>query len=185
MISIDPIRAAIAPYMLAIKIGVLVLLVGFGLWKLHAYGEARYEAGQANVQADWDKSVEKGRVRLAELKAAAGRVTVRTETVYVDRIKTIRLRGEEIVREVQVFVPAGSAELSGGFRLFHDAAAGNQPLPDAAAITHAAPVDAQTVARTVADNYAASHEIAQRLTSLQDWVRDQCKANPPPEGCAP
>lgn len=172
--SIDPIKAAIAIVLLAV-------LAVFG-WRIHAYGEARYEAGQAATQAEWDKAIERGRKEVERLRTAAGKVTVRTEIQYRDRVKVIREKGDAIVREVPVFVPAGSV-LPGGFRLFHDAAAANGAVPDPAAIPDAAPVDAQAVAGTVADNYATYHEVAERLTSLQDWVMAQCRANPPPEGC--
>ena len=175
MVSIDPIKAAIA--------AVVAILLALGLWRIHAYGEARYAAGQANVQAKWDKSVERGRKEVERLRAEAGKITVRTEVQYIDRVKVIREKGDAIVREVPVFVPAGSPDLPGGFRLLHDAAAAAGPVPDAAGIPDAAPVPAQAVAATVAGNYAIAHETAARLTALQDWVRQQCMANPPPEGC--
>ena len=174
MISVDPIKAGIALALIG-----LLALAG---WRIHSYGEARYEAGQAATQAKWDKAVERGKKEVERLRTAAGKVTVRTEIQYRDRVRVIREKGDALVREVPVFVPAGSS-LPGGFRLFHDAAAANGPVPDAAAIADAVPVDAQAVAATVADNYATFHETAQRLTSLQDWVMAQCKANPPPEGC--
>lgn len=173
--SLDPIRTAILVAILAV-----LALVG---WRIHAYGEARYEAGQANVQAKWDKSVERGRKEVERLRTAASKVTVRTEVQYIDRVKVIREKGDAIIREVPVFVPAGSGELGGGFRLLHDAAATGGPVPDAAGIPDAAPVPAQDVAATVLPNYADYHEVAARLTGLQDWVFAQCKANPPPEGC--
>lgn len=172
--NIDPIKAAAAVLILA-----LLAIAGI---RIHAYGQARYEAGQAAMQAKWDKAVERGRKEVERLRTEAGKVTVRTEVQYRDRVKVIREKGDALVREVPVFVPAGSV-LSGGFRLFHDAAAAGGPVPDPAAIADAAPIDAQAVAGTVADNYATFHETAQRLTSLQDWVLAQCKANPPPEGC--
>ena len=175
MVSIDPIRAAIA--------AVVAILLALGLWRIHAYGEARYAAGQASVQAKWDKSVARGKAEIERLRTAAAKVTVRTEIQYIDRVKVIREKGDAIVREVPVFVPAGSPDLPGGFRLLHDAAAAGGPVPDAAGIADAAPVPAQTAAATVTGNYAIAHETAARLTALQDWVRLQCKANPPPEGC--
>lgn len=177
------IRAAIAPYLLWIKLGALALLVAAVWWRVHAYGAARYDAGKAKVQAEWDASVERGRAEVERLRTEAGKVTVKTETVYVDRIKTIREKGDAIVREVPVFVPAGAAELPGGFRLLHDAAASGVAIPAAAGIADAAPVDAQAAAFAVVGNYAEYHVVAQRLISLQDWVTAQCKANPPPEGC--
>lgn len=176
-------RDLTAPYLAWIKLGAVAAVIALLWWQLHAYGARRFDAGAAKVQAQWDASVERGKAEIARLRAAAGKITVKTETVYVDRIRTIREKGDAIVREVPVFVPAGAADLPGGFRLLHDAAAAGGPVPDAAAIADAAPVDAQSVAGTVAGNYAQYHEVAQRLISLQDWVREQCKANPPPEGC--
>lgn len=175
MVSIDPIKAGITLAMLA--------LLAFGGWRIHAYGEARYEAGQAATQAEWDKAVERGRNEVERLKGEAGKVTVRTEIQYLDRVKVIKEKGDAIVREVPVFVPAGSPDLPAGFRLLHDAAAANAAVPEAAGIAHAAAVPAQDAAATVAGNYAIAHENAERLTSLQAWVREQCRLNPPPEGC--
>lgn len=174
-IDIDPIKAAIA---LA-----LVALLALAGWKVHSYGSARYKAGQASVQVKWDAANAKAQAEIAKLREAASRVTVRTETVYVDRVRTIREKGNEIVRNVPVYVPAGSPDLPAGFRVLHDAAAANQSLPASPGITDAAPASAQTVAATVAGNYAIAAENAARLTGLQDWVRQQCQANPPPEGC--
>ena len=41
-----------------------------------------------------------------------------------------------------------------------------------------APVAPQTVAATVADNYATCHQNAARLTALQGWVTKQHNLNP-------
>jgi len=177
------IRAAVAPYLLWIKLGALALLVALIWWRVHAYGAARYEAGQASTQAKWDKAVQRGRQEVERLKGEAGKITVQKETVYVDRIKVVREKSDAIVREVPVFVPAGAAELPGGFRLLHDAAAAGSSVPASASAADAAPVDAQAAAFTVLGNYAEYHVVAERLISLQDWVMAQCKANPPPEGC--
>lgn len=174
---VDPIKAAVAAIVLA-----LLLLGG---WQVKRYGDHRFDAGKAKVQADWDKSREKGRKEVERLQAAAGKVETKTVVEYRDRVQTIRLKGEERIREVQVFVPVGSSVLHGGFRLFHDAAARNEPLPDPAAVADAAPVDAQDVARTVAGNYQSWHEDAARLIALQDYVYALCLTNPPPEGCGP
>ncbi len=174
--SIDPIRTAIV-------IALLGVLAFFG-WRIHAYGEARYAAGQANVQAKWDKDNARQQKELERLRTAAAKVTVRTEIQYIDRVKVIKEKGDAIVREIPVFVPAGSGQLGGGFRLLHDAAANGGPVPDAAGIAHAAPVPAQDVAATVLVNYPSAHKTAARLTALQDWVYEQCRLNPPPEGCA-
>lgn len=177
--AIDPLR----PYAELAKWLVVAIIAGLIWWQLDDYGDRRYGEGQANVQGKWDAAVRRGEQELARLRAEAGKVTIKTETVYVDRIKTIREKGDAIVREVPVFVPADSCDLPGGFRLLHDAAASGGPVPAAAGIADAAPVPAQAATRSVAENYGTCHETAQRLTSLQDWVLEQCKANPPAEGC--
>ena len=173
--SIDPIKAVIALALVAV-----LALCG---WKVHIYGKTRYKAGQADVQAKWDKANAKAQAEIARLREAAGKVTVRTETVYVDRVRTIREKGNDIIRNVPVYVPAGSPDLPAGFRLLHDAAAANSPVPASPGVTDAAPVSAQAATVTVAANYAIAAENAARLTGLQDWVRQQCQSNPPPEGC--
>ncbi len=171
------------PYLIgAYALTGLLVLVAIAA-PIKRYGDGRHADGKAEVQAKWDASVERGRKEVERLKAEAGKVTVRTEVQYIDRVKVIKEKGDAIVREVPVFVPAGSPDLPGGFRLLHDAAAANGPVPEAAGIAHAAAVPAQTAAATIAGNYASAHETAQRLTSLQEWVRAQCRANPPPEGC--
>jgi len=141
------------------------------------YGHTRYNAGQADVQAKWDASVEKGKAEIARLQAQANRISTKIETKYLTRVETIRGATQTIVRQVPVFVPAGSCELPGGFRVLHDAAAQGS-VPDAARIPDAAPVPAQAVAGTVADNYGTCHETGERLIELQDWVREQKAANP-------
>lgn len=165
----------------AAALAVVAGVLGYG----HLREREGVEKGRHAVQADWDAAVERGREEVDRLKAAAGRVTTKVETKYVDRVVTIREKGDAIVREVPVFVPDGSCDLPGGFRLLHDAAAAAGPVPEAAGIADAAPVPAQTATATVAGNYSACHENAARLSSLQDWVLGQCLANPPPEGCTP
>lgn len=153
---------------LAIIVLALLALMGRALYSIP------YKAGRADVQAKWDESVRKGQAEVDRLKAEAGKVTVRVETKYVDRIVTIREKASVIVREVPVYVPVGSPDLPGGFRLLHNGAASGT-VPDPAGIPHAAAVPAQVAASTIAENYGTCLENSQRLTSLQEWVREQAK----------
>ncbi len=154
-------------------------LVSAGLF----YGHTRYNAGQESTQVKWDASIKRGEAEVTRLKSEAGKITVKTETVYVDRIKTIREKGDEVVRKVPVYIPSDSPDLSGGWRLFHAAAVGEGPLPDPTGAADAAPVPAQVFAITLAENYTTYQETAARLTGLQSWVKEQCKLNPPESGC--
>jgi hypothetical protein len=104
----------------------LALALAFGVWR---YGESRHADGAAEVRQDWVASVERGKAELARLKEQQGKVTVRTEVVYLDKVKVIREKGETIIQRIPAMVPADACLLPAGFRVLHDAAAAN--LPDA------------------------------------------------------
>lgn len=152
---------------------IALALVGAGWF----YGHLRYNAGQRDVQEKWDAAVERGKAEIAKLQAQANRVSTKIETQYITRVEKIRGDTQTIVRQVPVFVPAGSCDLPGGFRVLHDAAAQGS-VPDPAGAADAAPVPAQAAAATVVDNYGTCRETAERLTSLQQWVREQKAINP-------
>lgn len=147
-----------------------LLIVAGSMWYGHHWGSE-------SKQAEWDKSVAKGQAEVDRLKAEAGKITTKVETVYVDRIKTIREKGKEIERIKTVFVPVDSPDLPGSIRVFHDAASQNA-IPDPASIANAAAVPLADLAGTVASNYTACHATEQQLLSLQDWVRYQKALNP-------
>lgn len=148
---------------------VAVLLIAFALV---AVG---WTHGAARVQDKWD--TERGRqvAHVAAVKTRQAVATVKVVTQYVDRVRTVRIAGETIIREVPRYVPLDSPALPGGWRLLHDGAARGEPI-DAAASADAPPVSAQDAATAVADNYLACHEQAEQLTALQDWVAQQIDA---------
>jgi hypothetical protein len=145
--------------------GIAALTLGYFAWADHIGNEreakvvARY-AKQA-VAADTKRDA-----ITADLvpKAAAAQEKIRTV------FKTI-------TKEVTVYVKATDCPMPGGFRVYHDAAA-NGTLPDPAAVADAAPAPAKVVASTVAENYGTYYEVAQRLTSLQEWVKAQQAVGP-------
>jgi len=92
--------------------------------------EWAYSRGEAQTQAEWDASVARGKAEIGRLKSEAGKITVRTETEYVEVERVIRVKGDTIVKQVPVYVSRDLPDLPGGFRLLHDAAANQTPLPD-------------------------------------------------------
>lgn len=141
------------------------------------YGQVRYSDGQDDVQGKWDASAAKGKAEVERLKSEAGKVTVRVETKYVDRVKTIREKGETIVQKVPVYISRDLPELPGAWRVYHDAAATNT-VPGAADEANAAPVAPVDAAATVAANYTQCLATAEQLTGLQEWVNEQKRLNP-------
>jgi hypothetical protein len=152
---------------------VAFLLLGAGWY----YGHTRYNAGRVDVQAKWDKATERGKVEVARLKSEAGKVTVRVETKYIDRVKTIREKGETIVQKVPVYISRDLPELPGAWRVLHDAAS-QGAVPGSAEFTDAAPVAPQDAASTVTANYAICLANAEQLRGLQEWVSEQKRLNP-------
>jgi hypothetical protein len=135
------------------------------------------------VQAQWDDEHRRMATAKAKTETAQAETTTRVVTQYVDRVQTVRERGKTIVQRVPIHVPtdAAACDLPGGFRVHHDAAAAGE-IPDPARDADAASVSAQTVAATVADNYATYHETVEQLGALQQWVREQqAVSTTPPE----
>lgn len=132
-----------------------------------------YRFGASHVQAQWDAERDRIATAKAKTETAQAETTTRVVTQYVDRVQTVRERGKTIVQKVPVYVPSDSTcDLPAGFRVLHDAAAAGE-LPDPAGGADAASVPAQTVAATVADNYATYHATVEQLGALQQWVREQ------------
>ena len=136
-----------------------------------------YAQGKESVQKDWDASVARGLIEVAKLKEKQVVVTTKVETVYVDRVKTIREKGDAIETVREVFVPVDSGSLGGGFRLFHDAAVTGF-IPESASIADAIPVPVTDVADTLAANYERCHVAYATVEGLQDWIREQQRLNP-------
>lgn len=171
MIAFAAIGATLRRVPAWIWVAALLLLAGW------YYGHTRYNAGQADVQAKWDKATERGKAEVARLKSEAGKVTVRVETKYIDRVKTIREKGETIVQKVPVYISRDLPELPGAWRWLHDHAAEGS-LPGASVPADAAPVAPQDAASTVTANYAICLANAEQLRGLQEWVREQKRLNP-------
>ena len=135
------------------------------------YGFGWYQ-GASSVQERWQaERVEHANV-LAKLSAQQAHVTTQVVTEYVDRIKVVREKGKTIVEKVAVYVPIDSCDLPAGFRVLHDAAASGT-IPGPAVGADAAAVPASAAAATVAENYSACHQNAEKLRALQLWVSQQ------------
>lgn len=171
MIAFAAIGATLRRVPAWIWVAALLLLAGW------YYGHTRYNAGQADVQAKWDKATERGKAEVARLKSEVGKVTVRVETKYIDRVKTIREKGETIVQKVPVYISRDLPELPGAWRWLHDHAAEGS-LPGASVPADAAPVAPQDAASTVTANYATCLANAEQLRGLQEWVSEQKRLNP-------
>lgn len=101
----------------------LAAAIAIVLWRLHAaiYG-AGYEAGAQLLK---DYIAGQGAVTRT-VEREVEKIVKETEVVYVDRIKEVRVRGEQLVVKVPVYVTKSddaACELRGGFVRVHDSAA--------------------------------------------------------------
>jgi hypothetical protein len=147
------------------------LLLGVVLALLAVYGLGRHQGAAAERQ-DWQAKADADARKVAEQGERAAEKTVQVVTQYVDRVQVIREKAKSITKEVPIYVPSHSCPMPGGFRVLHDAAARGE-LPDSAGVADALAVPPQDIAATVSDNYGTCHEVAEQLTSLQEWVRGQ------------
>ena len=136
-----------------------------------------YFKGRQDVQVKWDLAIAETEREIAELKAKQGEVTIKTITKYVDRIKVVKEKGEEVIKYVDKYITVkedAKYPLPNNFVELHDAAAKNV-VPDAARAADETPsrVKLSTATRTIAGNYNTCNEVREQLISLQDWIRQQ------------
>lgn len=153
---------------------VLILIVISGL----VYGQMRYGAGEAHIQAKWDTQKAKDKAEIERLTGLASKATTKIETKVVTKVVTIREKARVIEKVREVFVPTDSGSLPGGFRLFYDAAITGS-VPESASIADAAPVPIADVADTHAANTEKCHIAYATVAGWQEWASEQAKINPP------
>ena len=152
--------------------GAAALLFGAGWW-----------TGSQGVHAQWDRAVAAQRLEAVQLQAKRAQATVQFVTQYVDRVRVVREKGQTIIKEVPIYVPAqadAACTINRGFVRLHDAAAANE-LPQATgdADAPASGLALSAVAGTVAANYQICHENAEQLRALQGWVEGYSPESPP------
>ncbi len=145
-------------------LGIVLTLLAYTFW-IHQRGvyaeRARWEERISQERADYERVI-------AKLKAKQAEIIIQEVTVYKDRVKVVKEKGNEIVREVEKLVPVDTCTLPGGVRVAHDSAArGELPADPAGAASAAAPVEATTLTETVAENYATCLAEFEKLTALQ------------------
>ena len=138
----------------------LALWAGYAAWAHHQQG-----IGYDRAQAEYAKQAQ----HADTTRAAVAPVVEAAHKKAVEKIVVIT---ETILKEVPAYVKDTDCPMPGGFRVLHNAAAHGE-VPDPARIADAASVPAAAVATTVATNYGTCHQVAQRLTDLQGWVKVQ------------
>lgn len=109
----------------------------------------------------------------AQFDAQSAALNTVTVTRYADRLIVVHDTTHTIQLKVPDYVPPSvdrDFPLPLGFVRLHDAAVDLSELPSpGAADAQASTVTASAAAGVIVGNYGTCHEIAEQLTSLQDW----------------
>ena len=87
-----------------------------------------YIKGEKHIQALWDADKIKVEAEIKILKEKANTITTVTEIKYVDRVKTITVKGNTITEYVDRFITPGEiarCAIPNNFILLHDSAVKN------------------------------------------------------------
>lgn len=148
----------------------LVFALASGVIYAAGWLAGNQHAGQKHLDYVAEQAKAAQRIAVAQTKVIA---QVRTE--YVDRIKVIKEKGEQIEKQVPVYVTAaddGSCSINTGFVRIHDAAwAGENPGPAAGADREPAGVSLAEVAETTAANAASCRQWREQALSLRQMWR--------------
>ncbi len=156
------------PYAMLAKwavIGLLVLAVATFAWfKGDAYGTQKLTDYQGK------QAIESNRVMTARQV-----VTTKVITKYVQVAAKTQAVSDTVKQEVAQYAEVNRSNcLDAGWRVLHDTAVANA-IPDSARGADAAsgaPSAAAAIA-TVTGNYSACQKDIDRLSALQDWIRQQ------------
>jgi len=116
------------PSVVGVKVAFICLVSGFLVGGLLG-GWVGYEAMAAKYYREKAQLTEK----IAQLTAEGSKVVIKYETVFVDRVKTVYVKGKERIKEVPIYVNAdddAACELRNGFvRLYDASLRGGPPGP--------------------------------------------------------
>lgn len=128
-----------------------------------------WDLGSGKVQAEWATANAKAQETAIQKERQDQQVSdVVGSKVAAEAVKE-RVVYKTLIKEVPKYVES-DCDLSSGFRVFHDAAA-TAALPDPGAPrADAAPIKAQDVAATVAENYESCRDNERRLEALQEII---------------
>lgn len=166
MLIITLIKAIVKkiPLSVWITLGVLTAWVGSAFWAYHS--------GQGKVQSEWNASIARGKESLRNLKSRQVTVNMVVDTIYKERVVTIKEKSRARVEQIPVVIPDYRTELSDAFRVFHDLSASGQ-FPFGTGGATASPVSVGTVASTVDRNYTQCLIWRESLIAWQAWYRQQ------------
>lgn len=136
----------------------------WGKWEFHA--GAKFVKKRVEIQTKY-------------VKVISPQITTKVVTEYVDRVKVVHEKGQEIVKKVPIYVTEkdnSQCVINNGFVQLWNAA-NKMQFSNSAGPTNEAPsgVVLTDIAAQHSKEAEYTHEIEAQLSSLQQWVREQNK----------
>ena len=151
-----------------IVLALIVGLFGYGWYKGDEHGKEKltnYKIAQANIAA--------------KIVVKQQKVTTEVVTKYIHDVKTIRIRGATIIKEVPIYVTTQAdnrCTINNGFvRVWNGSITGSVPPTPGPANDSPSDTKLSDVAIAHAKEVEQYNETAERLKALQEWVVAQRK----------
>lgn len=163
---------------IATKIGIIVgfLIALAGLIGGAFYGGYAKGSAQSKIEiSGYEKKVAQLN---AENKTKQIQINTVVETKYVDRVKTITKTAEATHDTIIKYVPQQYNLSLGWIYSYNQSLKGLDINPKQASVSTASGVSDRDTLDIIARNNAKSLINSERLTSLQEWIREQQKLNP-------
>lgn len=112
-------------------LALLIISIGASAYTHHV----GYKKGFAASEDKWKIEISEKNEKIAKLNAAAAEKTTEVVTKYVDKVRIIKQKGDEIVKEVPIYITDNdnaNCKLPDAVRLLHNSAvAGEKIVPEA------------------------------------------------------
>lgn len=164
-----PFLGSVVP--LPYKILAMVLLIGavagFSYVKGYSHAETKYEAEKAKFLADSER-------KYSELLLKKNKVDIQIVTEYVEKKVYITKWRERNVGAIDEIPTSTICELPNGWVHIHNSSvAGLHADTSSAADGTPSGINTSEALGGVVENYSTCHENAEKLKSLQKWIREQ------------
>ena len=152
------------PYQVYVLVGVVLLLWLFGNW--------RFNQGAAYVQNMWDQDLARLGAVIEDLEKSSLTVNMIVDTEWKTRTEKVYVKGETIVKQIPVYIPADTPDLPAGFRVLHDAAVASE-VPGTSSSVEATPVPVATATETIVENYTTCLVYRAEIDAWRSWYQEQ------------
>ena len=140
---------------------------------------ACYMKGRHDVQVKWDMQRADDKVAVAQVSAKSAQVTTQVVVKYVDRIKTITIKGKEIVKYIHDGISKQEDDhykLPNNFvSLYNDSVQNVVPDPTTSTDDAASAIKLSQALDVISTNNTQCNAYRQQVISLQDWITQQEK----------